>query len=123
MNFAENILCRKYDGLAIVDLNEDNLFHPEQYSWQDLRDLVAKYADTLKSSGLKKGEVVARMVIYIPGDSNWLIFELVVGGNCVRSLALLLATAAVGGIFASFATDVGGKVSTEEHDTVDQPPV
>lgn len=35
----------------------------------------------------------------------------VIGSNCVRSLALLLATAAIGGIFASFATDLGEKVS------------
>jgi len=36
----------------------------------------------------------------------------VVGGNSARSLALLLATACVGGIFASFAQDIGEKVSS-----------
>lgn len=34
----------------------------------------------------------------------------VVGGNCARSLAFLLAAAAVGAIFGSFATDIGEKV-------------
>lgn len=42
-----------------------------------------------------------------------------IGSNCVRSLALLLATAAVGGIFASFATDMGEKVSSETTALVD----
>lgn len=36
----------------------------------------------------------------------------VIGGNSARSLAFLLATASVGGIFASFATDIGEKAST-----------
>ena len=34
----------------------------------------------------------------------------VVGGNCARSLAFLLAAASVGAIFGSFATDLGEKV-------------
>ena len=33
----------------------------------------------------------------------------VVGSNCIRSLALQLATGALGGVFASFATDIGEK--------------
>lgn len=33
----------------------------------------------------------------------------VIGGNCARSVALMLAAAARGAIFASFATDVGEK--------------
>ena len=69
LNFAENILW-KDDGLAIISLTEDNLFHPERYSWQDLRDLVAKYADALRASGLKKGEVVARMFIHLSDNSQ-----------------------------------------------------
>lgn len=36
--------------------------------------------------------------------------QLVIGSNCARSLALSLATASIGGIFASFATDIGVKV-------------
>ena len=116
MNFAENILCRKVEGLAIINVNEDNLSHPDQYSWQDLRDLVAKYAGALKSSGLKRGEVVARMIIHSISDAiKSTDLDLVVGSNCVRSLGLLLATAAVGGVFASFATDMGAKVRLKKH--------
>ena len=35
---------------------------------------------------------------------------IVVGGNCARSLAILLAAAAVGAIFVGFACDIGEKV-------------
>ncbi|RVX71872.1 hypothetical protein B0A52_04271 [Exophiala mesophila] len=92
INFAENILGRNRTGDAIIDMREDNIQNPEVYSWQDLKNLVAQFADALKESGLQKGEIVA-----------------LVGGNSVRSLALLLATASVGGIFSSFATDIGDK--------------
>ncbi|KIX06976.1 acetoacetate-CoA ligase [Rhinocladiella mackenziei CBS 650.93] len=92
LNFSENIFAGKGNGLAIINMNESNMTKPEHFSYQDLRELVRKYADALKSSGLKKGEVVA-----------------LIGSNCIRSLALLLATAAIGGIFSSFATDMGGK--------------
>jgi acetoacetyl-CoA synthetase len=37
----------------------------------------------------------------------------VVGSNCVRSLALQLATGAIGGVFASFATDIGEKALSD----------
>ncbi|KEF56412.1 uncharacterized protein A1O9_07993 [Exophiala aquamarina CBS 119918] len=92
LNFAENVLRRRRKGTAIIEMREDNLFNPDRYSWMDLEDTVEKYADALKSSGLRKGEVVV-----------------VVGSNCVRSLALQLATGALGGMFASFATDIGEK--------------
>lgn len=36
-----------------------------------------------------------------------------VGSNCTRSLALFLATASIGAIFSSFATDVGEKALTD----------
>ena len=35
--------------------------------------------------------------------------KIVVGGNCARSLAILLGAAAVGAIFAGFACDIGEK--------------
>lgn len=39
------------------------------------------------------------------------MFVAVIGSESTISLALLLATAALGGIFSSFATDLGQKVS------------
>ncbi|OAG34353.1 acetoacetate-CoA ligase [Fonsecaea monophora] len=92
LNFAENMLCGDDDRVAVIDVNEENLSSPRRYTWRDLRDLVRTYANALRRAGVAKGDVVA-----------------LIGSNCTRSLALLLATAAVGGIFASFATDVGDK--------------
>lgn len=54
------MLSRKGGGLAVIDMNETNLGQPKEYSWQDLHELVRKYADALKASGLQEGEVVAR---------------------------------------------------------------
>ncbi|KIV90220.1 acetoacetate-CoA ligase [Exophiala mesophila] len=92
LNFAENMIFRQIEGIATIDLNEGNLGSPEEYTWRDLRELVRKYSNALRSSGLQRGGVVA-----------------LIGSNCTRSLALLLATASVGAVFASFATDMGDK--------------
>ncbi|OQU98890.1 hypothetical protein CLAIMM_04602 [Cladophialophora immunda] len=96
LNFAQNILDPKFNGLAVVNMNESNSSSPEEYSWDDLRELVRRYAASLRSSGLQRQEVVA-----------------LVGSNCIRSLALLLATTALGAIFASFATDMGSKLLSD----------
>ncbi|KIX95811.1 uncharacterized protein Z520_08519 [Fonsecaea multimorphosa CBS 102226] len=92
LNFAENMLCGDDDQVAVIDVNEHNLRNPRRYTWRELRALVHTYANGLRRSGVVSGDVVA-----------------LIGSNCARSLALLLATAAVGGIFASFATDIGDK--------------
>lgn len=70
LNFAENLLAGKVDGLAIIEMNESNMAEPERYSWQDLRGLVQGYADALKASGLNKGEVVARECSPKPSATN-----------------------------------------------------
>lgn len=61
MNFTENILSRKQNGTAIINIGEKNLNSPEKYSWVELREIVRQYADALKASGVKQGEVVARI--------------------------------------------------------------
>ncbi len=59
LNFAENILCKRRSGTAIISMGEENLCTPESYTWQELRELVRQYADALKASGIKKGDIVA----------------------------------------------------------------
>lgn len=92
LNFAENLLCGDDDRTAVIELSETNIDSPRRYTWKQLKELVARYAEVLQRLGLKQGEVVV-----------------VVGGNCTRSLALLLATASLGAIVACFATDIGEK--------------
>lgn len=69
MNFAENMLCGKDDDLAIISVGEDNLWSPHKYTWKELRKMVAKYADALSGSGLRKGEVVAGMLFLAASDA------------------------------------------------------
>ncbi|KIW15767.1 hypothetical protein PV08_05817 [Exophiala spinifera] len=75
-----------------MDMDESNMDRSQKYSWNDLHQLVEKYAGAFRSSGLIKGDVVA-----------------LVGSNCVRTLSIFLATASIGAIFSSFATDMGSK--------------
>ena len=60
LNFAENILDEKWEGLAVINMSETNMLQPDEYSWKDLRQFVRLYADALRSSGIRKGDVVAR---------------------------------------------------------------
>lgn len=53
------MLCRKQSGTAVIDMCEENLFNPDQYSWNELRGLVRRYADALRASGAEKGDIVA----------------------------------------------------------------
>jgi acyl-coenzyme A synthetase/AMP-(fatty) acid ligase len=59
MNFAENMLNNGQHEIAVINMNEKNLSCPEKYTWQDLHEITRLYADALKASGLRKGEVVA----------------------------------------------------------------
>lgn len=65
----------------------------EEVTWDELRERVRVFADAFREAGLTKGDVVC-----------------VIGGSTVKSLALILATASIGGIFSSFATDAGERV-------------
>lgn len=92
INFAENMLRGDDGAVAVIEMNESNQKQPRKYTWKDLRTQVARYVGVLRRSGLTKGDVIV-----------------LVGGNSGRSLALLLAAASVGAIFASLATDIGEK--------------
>ena len=92
LNYAENLLCGDDDAVAVIEMNETNLHEPRRYTWRDLKSLTAKYAALLRRAGIGKEDVVV-----------------LIGGNCSRSLAFLLAAASIGAVFASFATDIGEK--------------
>ncbi|KAI9449443.1 acetoacetate-CoA ligase [Lactarius psammicola] len=92
LNYAENMLWRTDDGIAITETNETG--HVASYSYRQLRELVRKLAVALKLHGLQPGDRVAAIV-----------------ANRTTSVAIALATASLGGIFTSTATDMGVKVS------------
>ncbi|KAK5072783.1 hypothetical protein LTR51_005424 [Lithohypha guttulata] len=92
INYAENMLCGTADAVAVIEMNENNLHGPKRYTWRELKTLVARYAGVLRRQGVESEDVVV-----------------LVGGNCARSLAILLAAASLGAVFASFQTDIGEK--------------
>jgi acyl-CoA synthetase (AMP-forming)/AMP-acid ligase II len=60
MNYAENILCGKDDAVAIIEINEEIQKSPRNYTWKELRELVARYAGVLKREGATEGDVIVR---------------------------------------------------------------
>ncbi|KAK5191526.1 hypothetical protein LTR99_003647 [Exophiala xenobiotica] len=92
LNYAENMLAKDDDSIALKCISEAALT-PREVTWIELRELVRRCADAMKASDVSKGDVVC-----------------VVGGSTDLSLALLLASASLGAIFSSFATDAGERV-------------
>lgn len=90
LNYAENMLWRTDDGIAITETNETG--HVASFSYRQLRELVRKLAAALKFHGLQPGDTVAAII-----------------ANRATSVAIALATASLGGIFTSTATDMGVK--------------
>lgn len=93
LNYAENLLSRTGSDIAVKAMSELNQHKPEEVSWDELRERTRLYADALRSTGLRKGDVVV-----------------VIGGSTVKSLCLLLAAASLGLVFSSFACDAGERV-------------
>ncbi|KPI41826.1 Acetoacetyl-CoA synthetase [Cyphellophora attinorum] len=97
LNYAENLLGGGIgNGLAVKALTEEDIRlgrQGEEVTWDGLRERTRVYADAMRESGLKQGDVIV-----------------VIGGSTVKSLCLLLAAASIGCIFSSFATDAGERV-------------
>lgn len=89
LNFAENLLwCRRADKTAIVATGEG---HGKRFiSYQELYNDVLKFAEALKSLGVKKGD---RVAAYIP--------------NCAEAIIAMLATTSLGALWSSTSPDFG----------------
>ena len=64
VNYAENMLSGKNEGLAIVFKSEDKI--RKQMTWEDLKIQVASMANFLKNSGITKGDRVAAFMPNMP---------------------------------------------------------
>lgn len=93
LNYAENLLSHTGSDIAVKAISEENQWTPEEVSWDDLRERTRSYADAMRATGMKKGDVIC-----------------VIGGSTVKSLCLLLAAASIGIVYSSFATDAGERV-------------
>ncbi|KAI0321066.1 acetoacetate-CoA ligase [Amylostereum chailletii] len=90
LNYAENLLWRNDDMLAITESSE--LGRVKSYSFRQLREKVRQTAAALKTNGLIPGDRVAAIV-----------------ANNTIAVVIALATASLGGIFSSTATDMGAQ--------------
>ncbi|KAI0297209.1 acetoacetate-CoA ligase [Multifurca ochricompacta] len=90
LNYAENLLWRADDAIAITEGNESG--NITSYSFRELREQVRRLAVALKVHGLQPGDRVAAII-----------------ANKTTSVAIALASASLGGVFTSTATDMGVK--------------
>jgi acetoacetyl-CoA synthetase len=88
LNFAENLLRHDGDGTALVFWGEDKV--KRRQTWRELRDEVARAAEALIRAGVKPGDRVGAILPNMP-----------------ESIAAVLATAAVGGVWSSCSPDFG----------------
>jgi acetoacetyl-CoA synthetase len=108
LNYAENLLWRADDGIAITESNETG--NALSCSWRELREQVRKLATALKAHGLQPGDRVAGSSrVWILHVSSVSLAKAMIA-NRTMAVVILLATASLGGIFTSTATDMGPKV-------------
>ncbi|KAJ7282809.1 acetoacetyl-CoA synthetase [Mycena rebaudengoi] len=88
LNYAENLLFRSDESIAITAGGESGIVH--NYSYRELRELVRQMASAMRQNGLVVGDRVAGIV-----------------NNTATSVVIALATASIGAIFSSTATDMG----------------
>jgi acetoacetyl-CoA synthetase len=94
LNFAENLLSKRNDHLAIIFNNEKN--QRRQYTYQELHDEVAKVAAYFRNKGLKKHD---RIVAVLP--------------NLPESIIAMLAATSIGAIWSSCSPDFGPEALLE----------
>ena len=88
LNFAENLLRRQDESLAIVSRIEGDA--SRTLSWAELGDRVARLSQWLRSQGIGRGDVVAA---YLP--------------NIPETVIAMLATTSLGAIWTSTSPDFG----------------
>jgi acetoacetyl-CoA synthetase len=88
LNFAENLMRRHDDTLAMIFRGEDKAAY--RITWRELDALVSRLQQALKAAGVGEGDRVAAMLPNLP-----------------ESVALMLAVTSLGAIFSSCSPDFG----------------
>jgi len=94
MNFAENLLRRNDDHVAMVFRGENRVRKTITYA--ELRATVAGLSRALRDAGVKPGD---RVVGYMP--------------NMIETAAAMLAATAIGATWSSCATDIGPQAAAD----------
>ncbi|KAJ3295775.1 hypothetical protein HK104_002335 [Borealophlyctis nickersoniae] len=90
LNFAENMLSRRDDHIALIGTREDESFKKVTYA--QLHEMVRVCSLALRKAGIKPGDRVAG---YVP--------------NSPETVAIMLAAASAGAIWSSASPDFGIK--------------
>ncbi|MFC3624938.1 acetoacetate--CoA ligase [Vogesella amnigena] len=88
LNYAENMLKRRDDSLAVAFWGEDQV--KRELSWWELNDLVSRLQQAMRAHGIQPGDRVAG---YMP--------------NMPETLAAMLAAASLGAVWTSCSPDFG----------------
>ena len=88
LNFAENLLPKCNDDIAIVERAEDG--RRKEISYKILNSEVARIAGAMRELGIQKGDRVAG---FLP--------------NCSEAIIAMLATTSIGAIWSSCSPDFG----------------
>uniref|UniRef100_A0A0W0FRK0 Acetoacetyl-synthetase n=1 Tax=Moniliophthora roreri TaxID=221103 RepID=A0A0W0FRK0_MONRR len=88
LNYAENLLWRNDDGVAITAGGEQGKI--EECSYRELRLKVQEMASAMKANGVGVGDRVAAIIT-----------------NSIVAVTIALATTSIGAIFSGTATDMG----------------
>lgn len=88
INYAENMLKRRDDSLAVAFWGEDQV--KRELSWWELNDLVSRLQQAMRAHGIQPGDRVAG---YMP--------------NMPETLAAMLAAASLGAVWTSCSPDFG----------------
>jgi acetoacetyl-CoA synthetase len=88
LNFAENLLRRRDDSVAVVARREDG--SRRALSWRELYDAVSRFQQVLRSRGIRPGD---RVVACLP--------------NIPEAVIALLATTSIGAIWSCSSPDYG----------------
>lgn len=94
MNFAENLLRYRDDQIAFIFRGETQT--SIQMTYAELYDSVARLAKSLRELGVTSGD---RVVGYMP--------------NMMETAIAMLATASIGAVWSSCATDIGPSAALE----------
>ncbi|KAL0578859.1 hypothetical protein V5O48_003139 [Marasmius crinis-equi] len=88
LNYAENLLWRNDDRIAVTACGESGkVVH---YSFRQLRESVREMASAMRANGVTVGDRIAAVIT-----------------NSYTAVTIALATASIGAIFSSTATDMG----------------
>ncbi|KAL0580327.1 hypothetical protein V5O48_001664 [Marasmius crinis-equi] len=102
LNYAENLLFRRDDGVACTTICECQPTVSTDYSYKQLRSMVQAVASAMKANGLVAGDRVAAVIT-----------------NSIEAVVLFLAAASIGAIYTSTAPDMGVKGILDRYEQVE----